>query len=185
MGVPVGLEMIRQTPERVTALGALFGAAGTPFRLAFPGVLSDSVHGVVHLAAHVPLLGQAVLEAAVALPAVAWALCSGLGFVGRHAHPAVFARNVDSVRRAQKPHYFRTLRELIYHDAHDVLPGIRCPVLVVAGGRDWVTPPHAAEAMVRALPAAEYVLLPDASHFGIIEHGPALYAPVDRLLGRA
>jgi hypothetical protein len=36
--------------------------------------------------------------------------------------------------------------------------------------------------MARATPGCEFVVLPRTTHFGIIEHGPDLWNPVDRML---
>jgi pimeloyl-ACP methyl ester carboxylesterase len=177
--------MIRRAPERVAGLGALFGAPGQPFRAAFPRPASDAVHLAVRFARRVPLPAQLVLRLGAALPWLSWAICSTLGFVGREANRAVFHADVRSTTAADKRCYFRTMFELIHHDARDLLPAIRCPVLVVAGARDWVTPPAAAEEMARLTPGARLVVLPDASHFGIIEHGPPLYEPLAWLLAAA
>ena len=185
MGVPVGLEMIRAAPERVVGFGALFGAPGQPFRAAFPRPVSDLVHLVVWGSTLAPLPARALLRLGAAVPPIAWEICAGIGFVGRHARPEIFHADVRSTASAQKSHYFRTMWDLVRHDARDVLPTIRCPSLVVCGGRDWVTPPDAAREMAMMIPGAHLVEIPDATHFGIIECGPELWDPIDELLGRA
>jgi len=65
--------------------------------------------------------------------------------------------------------YAETFRHLGEHDASDLLPEIATPTLVVAGGRDPLTPAHLARRMADLLPDAEFALLPDATHFGLIE----------------
>jgi len=185
MGVPVGLEMIRHAPERIAGYGALFGAPGQPFRAAFPRILAEAVHLGVRSSTVNPWPAQAVLSLGVALPPVAWAVCSTLRFVGPWAHADTFHANVRSTAGANKTAYFNTMFELIHHDGSDLLPSIGCPSVVVAGEQDWVTPPAAAERMARATPGCELVVLPRTTHFGIIEHGPALWNPVDRMLQKA
>jgi pimeloyl-ACP methyl ester carboxylesterase len=185
MGVPVGLELYRLAPTRVAGFGALFGAAGRPFLQAFGAPASDVVEGVVDLLYRVPAPAQLLMDAAVALPPVAWAVLTTVRFVGPGAHRQNFAANVRAVANAHRRIYFGTLRELARHDAHALLPEVRCPALVVAGGKDLLTPPAAARRMAQALPDAELVIIGDASHFGVIEHGPKLWEPVDRLLARA
>jgi pimeloyl-ACP methyl ester carboxylesterase len=184
MGVPVGLELYRLAPDRVGGLGALFGAAGRPFLQAFGAPISGAVERFVGLLFRVPGPAQLLMDAAVALPPVAWAVLTTARFVGPGAHRKNFAANVHAVANAHRRIYFGTLRELARHDAHDLLPEVRCPTLVVAGGKDLLTPPAAARRMAEVLPDAELVIIPDASHFGVIEHGPALWDPVDRLLQR-
>jgi pimeloyl-ACP methyl ester carboxylesterase len=182
MGVPVGLEMIRHAPERVAGLGALFGAPGRPFQAAFGRPFADLVHLSVASARLAPWPAQAVLRLGDSVPPLAWAICSSIGFVGREARRELFHADVRSTTGAQKRPYFTTMWELIRHDARDLLPGVRCPVLVVAGDRDWVTPPRAAEQMAAVIPGARLVRIPHASHFGVIECGPELWGPMDELL---
>jgi 3-oxoadipate enol-lactonase len=185
MGVPVGLEMIRRAPERVVGYGALFGAPGQPFRAAFPRLVAEAVHLGVRTSTVNPWPAQAVLSLGAALPPVAWAVCSTVRFVGPWAHADTFHADVRSTAGANKTAYFQTMYELIHHDASDLLPSVQCPSLVVAGEQDWVTPPAAAAKMARATPGCELVVLPRTTHFGIIEHGPALWEPVDRMLEKA
>jgi pimeloyl-ACP methyl ester carboxylesterase len=185
MGVPVGLEMIRLAPERVAAYGALFGAPGRPFRAAFPRPLADFVHGLVRLGRALPQPAQVLLDGAVLLPDVTWAACTATGFCSDAAHRALFEEHVRSTRNADKRAYFGTMAEMMEHDASDMLPRVRCPALVVAGEQDWVTPPREAERMARLIPGARLVMLPATSHFGVIEHGPELWGPIDELLAAA
>ncbi|HEY3358636.1 MAG TPA: alpha/beta hydrolase [Polyangia bacterium] len=185
MGVPVALEMIRAAPARVAALGALFGAPGQPFRTAFPRPVAALVHAFVHLARVAPQPAQALLDGAVMLPEATWAVCTLTGFCGRTAHRAIWEEHVRSTRNADKRAYFGSMAAMMEHDASDVLPAVRCPTLVVAGANDWVTPPRAAAAMAATIPGARLVTLPATSHFGVIEHGPELWEPLDALLAAA
>jgi pimeloyl-ACP methyl ester carboxylesterase len=182
MGVPVALEVIRRAPERVAAFGALFGAPGRPFDAAFPARAAGVVHGLVAVARHVPGPSQAVLRLAEAIPSLCRAVCVGTGFCGPNASREVFQAHVRSTRMANKRAYFGTMYEMMLHDASDVLPSVRCPALVVAGEKDWVTPPSTAEEMARRIPGAQLVVMPDTSHFGVIERGPSLWHHLDRLL---
>ncbi|MFQ6112211.1 MAG: alpha/beta fold hydrolase [Nitrospinota bacterium] len=50
------------------------------------------------------------------------------------------------------------------HDATAVLGKIKCPTLVMVGSEDRITPPAASEALTRAIPDAQLVVLPGASH---------------------
>ncbi len=185
MGVPVGLEMIRIAPDRVVGYGALFGAPGQPFRAAFPRPVAEAVHLAVRSATVNPWPTQAILSLGAAVPPLAWAVCSTVRFVGPWAHPDTFQADVRSTASANKTAYFNTMYELIHHDASDMLHTITCPSLVVAGDQDWVTPPLAAEKMANATPGCELVVIPRTTHFGVIEHGPALWGPVDRMLSKA
>jgi len=185
MGVPVEIELAFMAPDRVAGLGALFGAAGKPFHHAFGRALGDLLAATLAHAHHAAIPAQLLLDAAVALPPVTWLVLSKTGFVGGGAHREVFRRNVASVANNDLRTYFRTLHALATHDAHDRLGAIRCPVLVVAGGKDLLTPPRSAEQMAAALPAARLLVLPDASHFGVIEYGPTLWTAIDALISES
>jgi len=54
-------------------------------------------------------------------------------------------------------------------DLRPHLPGIRCPVLVVAAGEDAVMPREGAEAVARAIPGASLAVLPGSGHAVIVE----------------
>ncbi len=49
-------------------------------------------------------------------------------------------------------------------DRRDVLPGVRCPTLVVVGEKDRVTPVVHAREMARLIPGAQLHLIPDCGH---------------------
>jgi 3-oxoadipate enol-lactonase len=182
MGVPVGLEMIRRAAARVTAFGALFGAPGQPFRTAFPRPISDAVHLLVSFNRAVPWAGQAFFRVGATVPPLTWLICTLTKFCGDRAKRDFFMEHVRSTTESDKTAYFNTMYEMMYHDARDLLPSVRCPVLVVAGEDDWITPPEAAAEMARLIPGARHVYFPETSHFGVIEHGPSLWDPIDQLL---
>jgi pimeloyl-ACP methyl ester carboxylesterase len=50
------------------------------------------------------------------------------------------------------------------HDATDALGGIRCPTLVVSGGRDLAYPPDLIRELVAALPDVRHIAYPEAGH---------------------
>jgi pimeloyl-ACP methyl ester carboxylesterase len=50
------------------------------------------------------------------------------------------------------------------HDATDALGGIRCPTLVISGGRDLAYPPDLTRELVAGIPEARHIEYPDAGH---------------------
>jgi proline iminopeptidase len=56
-----------------------------------------------------------------------------------------------------------------HFDLRDRLHEISEPVLVIAGGYDWVCPPAAARAIAAGIAEAELVILDDAGHFSFSE----------------
>ncbi|MFH1529319.1 MAG: alpha/beta fold hydrolase [Pseudomonadota bacterium] len=185
MGVPVGLEMIRAAPRRVTHFAALFGAPGRPFRTGFPLPIGLAVEGVAAISFRVTRPSQAVMDLAARFPRLTHAALATLRFTGRDVDRDLFAADVESVAGAPKDAYFRTMLALARHDASDLLPGIAIPTLVVGGGRDWLTPPAASRAMADAIPGARLLLLPEATHFGLMEQPEAILAAVDALLAQS
>jgi pimeloyl-ACP methyl ester carboxylesterase len=185
MGVPVALEMIRAAPKRITHLGALFGAPGRPFRKGFPLPVGLAVETVAAVSARIPRPANAVLGLAAAFPRLAHAALAVPRFTGWDVDKELFAADVAAVAGAPKDAYFRTMVALARHDASDLLPRIVCPALVVGGGRDWLTPPAASRAMADAIPGARLLILPEATHFGLIEQPEAVLAAVDSLLAQS
>ena len=60
-----------------------------------------------------------------------------------------------------------------------------CETLVFNGEQDLVTPPEHSEAIVRALPGAQHVIVRDAGHVIMLEHPDLLNQQLDALIERA
>ena len=76
---------------------------------------------------------------------------------------------VTHMRSMDLPMFLRMLTAAGEHSAEDLLKTIDIPVLVVAGERDTFTPLFLAEAMAKAMPKAELLVLKNASHVGPLE----------------
>jgi pimeloyl-ACP methyl ester carboxylesterase len=74
-------------------------------------------------------------------------------------------------------------------DTYDQTAGLvafeGCETLVFNGERDLVTPPDHSEAIVRALPGAQHVIVRDAGHVIMLEHPDLLNQQLDALIERA
>jgi len=169
MGVQVSLEAVRQQPERVAGFVALLGTYGQPFRTAFPAPVALGVEGLFSFLNRFPAVAQGALDLAVALPKLAFFVLSNLVFVGGDADQEVFDTNVRSVAGVEKRLYTRTLLELSRHDASDILPRVGCPALIIAGERDYLTPPKVAMHMASTIPDAVYREVKRGTHFAMIE----------------
>lgn len=55
-------------------------------------------------------------------------------------------------------------------DLRPLLSSINCPVLLLYGGRDAITPPRMGEYLHQHLPQSEWVLLPQAAHVPFLSH---------------
>ena len=76
--------------------------------------------------------------------------------------------------------YALQARACAAHDALDRLSALRMPTLVLAGGDDRLTPPHHAEALVKAIPAAELAHVSGSGHLAYLEQ-PERFA--EKVLG--
>ena len=65
---------------------------------------------------------------------------------------------------------FRRVNAILSSDLVEVLPRLRCPVLLVHGTRDHVIPVSAARAMADELPDGRYVEMPGAGHTPYLSH---------------
>jgi pimeloyl-ACP methyl ester carboxylesterase len=185
MGVTVGLEMLRLAPERVAGLAALFGSSSPPFRGALPEPVAQAIALGFRLTRRVSLPAHLLVRLGQAVPPLAWVVCSAVRFVGPRTHRGLFQRCVDHVAGAQRQAYFRMLIDLLQYDSRELLPRIRCPVLVVSGGDDWVVPPVVGREMATRIAGARQLVLERTSHFGVMEHGEGLWQPIDELLASA
>ncbi len=72
------------------------------------------------------------------------------------------------------------------HDKHDALAALDgIEALVVSGSDDLLTPPEHSEEIVRRLPGAEQLVVPDAGHLVMLEHPDVVTAALEELLRRA
>ncbi|HEY1555311.1 MAG TPA: alpha/beta hydrolase [Kofleriaceae bacterium] len=71
-----------------------------------------------------------------------------------------------------------------HHSADDLLPDVAAPTLVVAAERDGFTPPERSRAMAAAIPGAELLEIPDASHTAPIERPQILGSTVRDFMAR-
>lgn len=55
-------------------------------------------------------------------------------------------------------------------DLRPLISSINCPVLLIYGGRDAITPPRMGEYLHQHLPQSEWVLLPQAAHVPFLSH---------------
>jgi 3-oxoadipate enol-lactonase len=66
----------------------------------------------------------------------------------------------------------------------DRLSEIKCPVQIIVGDKDVGTPVAMSEAIHKAIPGSELVVIPDASHLSNLEQPSAFNAALLKFLGR-
>lgn len=67
-------------------------------------------------------------------------------------------------------------------DPEEVLPGVACPTLVIAGGRSDAFPQRRIERTMPLLKHARLVMIPDADHFAPFSHPQEVMAAIDRFI---
>lgn len=70
-------------------------------------------------------------------------------------------------------------------DKRDLLPRIDCPVLVLCGDQDQITPAAEMEAMAAEIPSATWQIVPEAGHMAPLENPAVVNDAIRRFLGAA
>lgn len=168
MGAQVGLEFARSAPEQLAGLVLLNGAAGRPLAgVLVPGA-ERFVPKVLALLAANLRFSEAALRLATGTVGLEQALKT-VGWIQREFPSGDFQRFLADFRTLDLGRYFELFRALIEHDAHDVLPHVRAPTLVLASERDFITPPRRARQLARQIPGARFLTIPGASHYAAAE----------------
>ncbi len=90
-------------------------------------------------------------------------------------------RLAGDFEHAEPLHYFNTV-EFPNFDLRGELRSIEVPTLVVVGDDDFIAGPACADAMLRELPNAGLVTIPDAGHFAYVEQPEAFRAALTGFL---
>lgn len=193
MGVQSALEHVRSHPEEVRALVLLCGTYGRPFHqvLDVEGprrALASAVRGLGHLGALLRdatgrRYSQAITDAIGRLAPLA----REMAYLTGGAHRADCPREVldelfHHVAGIDVDVMMEACASYFEHDASDVLPAIRVPVLVIAGEDDRLTPPAIAERMVSRIPDATLHVAPGRTHLAQVERPEEIHAVIDRFL---
>lgn len=169
MGVQVALETYRRHPTRVAGLVLVCGAPSHPLRT-FKGsaALEEMLPTIQKWIGRMP--GVLNRMARTLLPTrLAYEVASRLEIRRELVEPADFMPYLEGMARIDVRLFITMLASAGQHSAEDILAEIDRPVLVVAGGRDGFTPPERSRAMAEAIPGAELLEIPNASHTAPIE----------------
>jgi pimeloyl-ACP methyl ester carboxylesterase len=171
MGVQVALEIFRRAPKRVSALVLINGVAGRS--LATRGAASSIgkfvVPRVLRGLRRMPAAVSAVMTRVSQWPeTAAWIKRTGLASPTLDAD--LWQELAERVALGDMELYVRLVEAMGMHDAHDVLPNVDVPTLVITGDRDPFTPRMAAERIVRGVRGAEMMTVPGATHFLPMEY---------------
>jgi pimeloyl-ACP methyl ester carboxylesterase len=183
MGSQVILEAYRQHPERVQALIPMLGAAGKVFESFLGGSLLEPVFRLlIELGASNAQLAEKALRAVIALPGV-WEAFKALGLVHPDLCPKeAFEPYFEHLAALDLRGYFALARDLLSHDASDLLAQIRVPVLVVAGERDLFAPMQRSREMAARIPGAQLLVLREGTHAAMVEQPELVALSVEKFL---
>lgn len=165
MGCQVVFEAYRRRPPRYRSLICIAGPFRTPLRTFYGTNVSSWIAPItlpfVHLLPRTTLLAwRALFSSQLTYP------------VGQHVLRAIGPTAKQDDMKGYFEH-LATLDPLIVgkmvrgmhaHDAHDVLPTIRIPVLILHGTNDPFTPLKVAKEMERTIPDATLVTYQGGSH---------------------
>jgi pimeloyl-ACP methyl ester carboxylesterase len=169
MGVQVALETYRRHPENVAALVLVCGAPSHPLKtFRGSGQLESLLPTIQKWIGRMPgVLNR--LSRSLLPTRLAFEVASRLEIRRELVEPQDFMPYLEGMARIDVRLFVAMLASAGQHSAEDLLPDIRVPVLVVAGGRDGFTPPERSRAMVEAIPGAELLEISNASHTAPIE----------------
>ncbi len=173
MGVPIALEAYRKNPDAFSALVLIAGGAEAPWAhrspLCHPSA-RRALRTAIRAATPLAFLAQPFWQRVLAGPFAYWA-GQRVGVL----RPRAPRHDIDAMMRGvgqmDLRAYLKTLDGLFSADTADVLPTVDVPTLVVAAQNDAVVPVDQVERMRAALPSAEYVVVCDAGHAGLVEAG--------------
>jgi len=184
MGVQVALETYRRHVERVAGLVLVCGAASHPLRT-FRGsaALEEWLPTIQKWIHRVPGVINRVTRAI--LPTrLAYEVASRLEIRRELIEPSDFMPYLEGMARVDARLFVAMLSSAGSHSAEDLLTRVMVPTLVVAAGRDGFTPPERSRAIAAAVPHAELLEIPDASHTAPIEHPDLVNLAVRDFLAR-
>jgi len=166
MGGMIAMEAARQAPQRVRGL-ALLGTNARPE--------SDDMRALREAA--IALFAQGRLNE-VLEPNV------GFAFHPENARdPSLVQSYLDFVLRAGADQLIRQNRAVIARpDARVHLARLQCPVLVMCGDSDQLTPPECSREIASLVPAAELVIVPRCGHMLTMEQPQIVSQALQRWL---
>jgi pimeloyl-ACP methyl ester carboxylesterase len=174
-GCQIVFELHRRYPSRCASLVALLGPAGRVLSTARLPLGRNALYGMLRYtpeAIFAPAF-RAMMERADADRAVVIGKRAGL--IGRDTAHADARRFLAHLRTLHPTTVQRMAASAEEHSAHDVLPRIDVPVLLVAGDRDPYAPSERVGVPLhRAIPGSELLRLPRGTHTALLDHADVI-----------
>lgn len=168
MGGYVALEIMRQAPERVTALALIDTQARPDTPQASENRREQVKRAETEFDTVIDALYPKLVHPRRADDEVLKSLFRAMA---RTLGPAVFARQQAAI--------------MSRIDSRPFLPRIECPTLILCGREDGVTPPALHEEMATAIPGAQLEVLEGCGHLSAIERPEAVSVALAALIERS
>jgi pimeloyl-ACP methyl ester carboxylesterase len=174
MGVRVVLELYRRRPELVSAVTLIAGSPSLPDPSAWPlplpgghATLARAFRSLTPLVPRVAPLVHELLSSRMAYP-----FGRVTGLLRARAPRQDIQEFLLALRQMDPQAFWMTMRGLLEGPTSwDVLPRLQVPVQLIAAKNDLLVPLPEMERMRERLPRAEWVLVEDAGHAGLVEAG--------------
>ncbi len=185
MGAQVALEHYRRFPRHTAGLVSILGTFGQPLHtfgnLNFSRTLFDVVLSAA-LGSRGRSIDRFLWRPLTSLP-FAVALARLLGVVhAERCSPEDLRPYLAHLEEIGAPMFFSMVLELGEHTAWDVLPSLKIPTLIIAGGKDGFCPPHLSRKAASLIPHCDYEMYETATHAGIVEFPAEINERLDRFL---
>ena len=182
MGCQVALEGYRLRPDGVRGLVLLCGSYGRVTET-FKGsnMLSQVLPRIIDTVLASPNLTRAIWSRIPPEMALKIALLTG-EIDEKTIRPEDMLPYLQHLTHVDFPMFLRMLRAAGEHSAEDLLPNIRCPVLIVAGEKDGFTPAYLAEQMHEQIPESELFVVPGGTHVTPLEQRDLVNLRIDKFL---
>lgn len=180
MGVQTALELFSFAPDRVSAMVLISGGARVTWADGKAGpIFARLVALALRVLRRSPRLVAELLRRGLQSPeAYPWA--RRLGFIGEQVSAEEFGAIAAGALQLNVPQYVDTLELLAHYDGRGVLPLVDVPTLVIAGDRDPFTARREVERLVNDIPAAEYLPLPGATHYALLDEAERVNLRIEK-----
>jgi pimeloyl-ACP methyl ester carboxylesterase len=172
-----------------TVLMATSGGRLEEAKFGLPAILSRASAPLLPLVNNATRLTGGVIDRARrASSNLAWLLTRRYGFGTARPSPALVSYVEEMNSHTSAETVARYLRTLYTHARYPALAALQgTPTLVIVGDKDMITPVTHSEEILRRLPEAEFLKVPDSGHVVMLEHADevnrALVDFLERLAG--
>jgi pimeloyl-ACP methyl ester carboxylesterase len=165
MGANVALELAVQEPQRVKSLLLVCGTPINPFKNMFNTSALEKVTGpLLDLYDKKPEVIETLWQVFLSEPRLAKWISSLVGFNAFASKSFDREAYALAVANIEPQVFFPLIRDLTRGMTQNILAQVKAPALVIAGSKDFITPPHVQKDLAENLPKGQYAEIPLGSH---------------------